>query len=77
MTGNIRILGRHLVSRGHGTLERLAVERKCFDGRVHSLARGREDEGEVLEILEPTLDQAPPAIGNGENINAKAILLLH
>jgi len=37
MTGNVRILGRP--SRGDGLLERLAVKRKRFDGRVQSLAR--------------------------------------
>jgi hypothetical protein len=30
MTGNIRILERHIVSRGNGLLERLAVERKAM-----------------------------------------------
>ena len=39
MTGNIRILGRHIVSRGNGLMEKLAIERKRFDGRVQSLAR--------------------------------------
>jgi hypothetical protein len=37
MTGNIRVLGRP--TRGNGLLERLAVERKRFDGRVQSVAR--------------------------------------
>jgi nudix-type nucleoside diphosphatase (YffH/AdpP family) len=51
MTGNIRILGRHIVSRGHGTLERLAVERKRFDGREQTLAREIYDPGDGAAIL--------------------------
>ena len=51
MTGNIRILGRHIVSRGNGLLESLAVERKRFDGRVQSLAREVHDPGDGAAIL--------------------------
>ncbi|MGH6848003.1 MAG: NUDIX domain-containing protein [Methylocella sp.] len=51
MTGNIRILGRHIVSRGNGVLERLAVERKRFDGRVQSFAREIYDPGDGAAIL--------------------------
>ena len=51
MTGNIRILGRHIVSRGNGLLERLAIERKRFDGRVQSLAREIYDPGDGAAIL--------------------------
>ncbi|MGH6800705.1 MAG: NUDIX domain-containing protein [Methylocella sp.] len=51
MTGSIRILGRHIVSRGNGVLERLAVERKRFDGRVQSLAREIYDPGDGAAIL--------------------------
>ncbi|MDQ6701710.1 MAG: hypothetical protein M3Z96_00640 [Pseudomonadota bacterium] len=50
MTGNIRILGRHIVSRGNGSLERLGVERKRFDGRVQSLAREIYDPGDGAAI---------------------------
>jgi GDP-mannose pyrophosphatase NudK len=49
MTGNIRILGRH--SSGNGLLERLAVERKRFDGRAQSLAREIYDPGDGVAIL--------------------------
>ena len=34
-------------------------------------------EGEDIEILEPTLDEALAMIGTGEIIDAKTILLLH
>ncbi len=51
MTGNIRILGRHIVSRGNGLLERHAVEGKRFDGRVQSLAREIYDSGDSALIL--------------------------
>jgi len=37
MPGNIRILGRP--TRGNGLVEKLAVERRRFDGRAQSLAR--------------------------------------
>jgi hypothetical protein len=47
MTGNIRILGRP--SRGNGLLERLAVERTRFDGRVQSLAREIHDPGDGVQ----------------------------
>jgi GDP-mannose pyrophosphatase NudK len=46
MPGNIRILGRHIVSRGNGLLERLVIERKRFDGRLQSLAREFYDPGD-------------------------------
>jgi GDP-mannose pyrophosphatase NudK len=49
MTGNIRIVGRH--SRGNKLLERLAIERKRFDGRVQSLAREIYDSGDGALIL--------------------------
>src|ERR1700724_1104286 len=51
MAGNIRILGRHIVSRGNGLLERLAVERKRFDGRLQGLAREIYDPGDGTAIL--------------------------
>lgn len=38
---------------------------------------GLEHEGEDIEILEPTLDQALTMIESGEIIDAKTILLLH
>src|ERR1700704_826331 len=49
MAANIRILGRP--SRGNGLLERLAVERKRFDGRVQSLARKIHDPGDGPALL--------------------------
>jgi nudix-type nucleoside diphosphatase (YffH/AdpP family) len=49
MTGNIRIVGRH--TRGNELLERLAIERKRFDGRVQSLAREIYDPGDGALIL--------------------------
>jgi hypothetical protein len=38
---------------------------------------GLEHEGEDIEILEPTLDEALTMIERGEIIDAKTILLLH
>jgi nudix-type nucleoside diphosphatase (YffH/AdpP family) len=37
---------------------------------------GREDEGEDIELLEPTLEEALAMIENGEIIDAKTIILL-
>jgi hypothetical protein len=51
MTGNIRIVGRHSVSRGNGLLERLAIERKCFDSALQSLAPESYDPGVGAAIL--------------------------
>jgi hypothetical protein len=51
MTGNIHILGRHIVSRGNGLMEKLAIERKRFDGRVQSLACEIHDPGDGAAIL--------------------------
>ena len=50
MTGNIRILGRYVLSRGNGLFE-AAVERKRFSGRVQSLAREIYDPGDGAAIL--------------------------
>lgn len=38
---------------------------------------GCEDEGEDIEVLEPTLDEALAMIESGEIIDAKTIILLH
>jgi hypothetical protein len=38
---------------------------------------GLREEGEDIEILEPTLDEALAMIENGEIIDAKTIILLH
>ncbi|HUI22625.1 MAG TPA: NUDIX domain-containing protein [Methylocella sp.] len=38
---------------------------------------GLEGEGEDIEVLEPTLDEALDMIGKGEIVDAKTILLLH
>ena len=37
---------------------------------------GKEDEGEDIEVLEPTLDEALGMIGSGEITDAKTIILL-
>jgi nudix-type nucleoside diphosphatase (YffH/AdpP family) len=51
MVGNIRILGRAIISRGHGLLEKFTVTRKCFDGRIQSLDREIYDTGDGAAIL--------------------------
>jgi GDP-mannose pyrophosphatase NudK len=51
MTGNIRILGRRLISRGNGLLEKFSVTRKRFDGRLQSLDREIYDTGDGAAIL--------------------------
>jgi nudix-type nucleoside diphosphatase (YffH/AdpP family) len=51
MTGNIRILGRRLLSRGNGLLEKFKVTRKRFDGRLQSLDREIYDAGDGVAIL--------------------------
>jgi hypothetical protein len=47
-------------------------------GKAHSLrgkSGGLAGDGEDIEILEPTLDDAVAMIGTGEIIDAKTILL--
>lgn len=51
MSGNIFVRQRQVVSRGHGTLERLIVERKRFDGGAQSVAREFYDSGDGAAIL--------------------------
>lgn len=51
MTDNIRVVGRQIVARGHGLLERVAIERKRFDGRMQSLAHEVYDTGNGAAIL--------------------------
>src|SRR5262249_32420835 len=51
MSGNILLRKRKVVSRGHGDLERLIVERKRFDGRTQSLTREVYDSGDGAAIL--------------------------
>jgi GDP-mannose pyrophosphatase NudK len=51
MSGNILLRKREVISRGHGELERLIVERKRFDGRPQSLAREVYDSGDGAAIL--------------------------
>ncbi len=46
-------------------------------GHRTSQGGGRDDEGEDIEILEPTLDEALEMVRRGEIIDAKTILLLH
>jgi len=51
MTERICIRRRQVVSRGHGVLERLSVERTRFDGDTESLAREIYDPGDGAAIL--------------------------
>lgn len=51
MSGNILLRCRHIVSRGHGELQRLDIERKRFDGRVQSITREVYDPGDGVAIL--------------------------
>ena len=51
MSGNILLRKREVISRGHGALERLIVERKRFDGGSQSLAREVYDSGDGAAIL--------------------------
>jgi hypothetical protein len=59
MTGNIRILGRRLISRRNGLLEKFSVTRKRFDGRLQSLDREIYDTG--AEIRAVARQHAPGA----------------
>lgn len=51
MKGNIRILGRHILSRGNGLLEQYSVARKRFDGRNQTISREIYDTGDGAAIL--------------------------
>jgi GDP-mannose pyrophosphatase NudK len=51
MTGCIRVLGRHIMSRGNGLLERFSIARNRFDGRMQSLDREIYDTGDGAAIL--------------------------
>ena len=51
MTSTIAILGRHLISRGNGVLEKFLVSRKRFDGRLQNLNREIYDSGDGAAIL--------------------------
>jgi GDP-mannose pyrophosphatase NudK len=51
MSGNVIVRKRETVSRGHGALERLVVERKRFDGGTQSIAREVYDSGDGAAIL--------------------------
>jgi nudix-type nucleoside diphosphatase (YffH/AdpP family) len=51
MSGNIFLRRRQIVSQGHGELQRLVVERKRFDGGVHSFTREVYDPGDGVAIL--------------------------
>ena len=46
-------------------------------GSQISKGGGDDDEGEDIEILEPTLDEALKIVSNGEIVDVKTILLLH
>jgi nudix-type nucleoside diphosphatase (YffH/AdpP family) len=51
MAENIRILGRRILSRAHGLLEKITLERKRFDGRMQSVSREIYDTGDGAAIL--------------------------
>ena len=51
MTSPIAILGRRLISRGNGVLEKFLVSRKRFDGRLQNLNREIYDSGDGAAIL--------------------------
>jgi len=51
MNERIRILGRQVLSRGHGLLEKITFERKRFDGRRQTLSREVYDTGDGAAIL--------------------------
>ena len=51
MNGTIRILGRHILSRGNGLLERFDVARKRFDGRLQNIIREIYNPGDGAAIL--------------------------
>jgi len=51
MSGNILLRKREVISRGHGELARLVVERRRFDGGSQSLAREVYDSGDGAAIL--------------------------
>jgi GDP-mannose pyrophosphatase NudK len=51
MTGHIRILGRRLISRGNGVLEKINVTRKRFDGHLQNIEREIYDAGDGVAIL--------------------------
>jgi hypothetical protein len=60
MTGNIRMLGRHINSRGNGLLARPVIERKRFDGRVRSFASEiyNPDDGAANLVYDPSRSRA-------------------
>ena len=51
MNGDIRILARHILSRGNGLLEKFTVARKRFDGRRQTIIREIYDTGDGAAIL--------------------------
>jgi GDP-mannose pyrophosphatase NudK len=51
MSENVLLRKREVISRGHGELERLTVERKRFDGGTQSFAREVYDPGDGAAIL--------------------------
>jgi nudix-type nucleoside diphosphatase (YffH/AdpP family) len=51
MSENVLLRKREVISRGHGELERLTVERKRFDGGAQSFAREVYDPGDGAAIL--------------------------
>jgi nudix-type nucleoside diphosphatase (YffH/AdpP family) len=51
MTGGIRILARHVLSRGNGLLEKFTVSRKRFTGPAQTFDREIYDTGDGVAIL--------------------------
>ncbi len=51
MSDSFRILGREIVSRGHGLLERLRMEMRRFDGRLQTRTLELYDTGDAAAIL--------------------------
>lgn len=51
MSDKIRILARQTLSRGHGLLEKITLERRRFDGRLQNLWREVYDAGDGAAIL--------------------------
>lgn len=51
MVDRIRLLGRTILSRGHGVLEKITLQRRRFDGRMQDVAREVYNTGDGAAIL--------------------------
>ncbi len=51
MTDRVRILAKQILSRGHGVLQKLTLERRRFDGRLQTQIRKVYDTGDGAAIL--------------------------